>query len=549
MAAGKPTALTPRRAPGVRAQCVALAAVAALVLAASAGAFLILKPEAARVALACAVLVSAGALILLNRALRPLDVLAAMLEHHAGQDRSATGRACERMLRNFTTIAARTEALRQRPRKHALTGLPTREALAAEIIKDAEARQCGGLGLVRFANCDLLLDTDSAERALMKFAQRLADAAGPHRPLGHIDRNCFALWFAEANAESAAAQLEAITYALSREIAIGKERISPDVESALACYPRDAADIAELINAASAALDVGAEGGAKTIARPQPGGTRRGAALTQRLRHAVRRGEFCLHYQPFVDLAVGDVVGAEALLRWPGAPEVSPAEMIAVAEESDLISEIGLWTFNTSCRQMREWRARGLTGVRMAVNVSTQQFRDRALPRVLAQTLAAHGLAPEHFELELTETSAMDDSQRAHASLYELREMGFSLSIDDFGSGYSSLAYLRRLPFQKLKIDREFVSDIDKRADSRAICKALIDLTAGLELAVLAEGVERFEEVEILRALGCPTFQGFYFARPMPSEQFLATVTDSEWRARLCSRVHREQHELRRRLS
>ncbi len=142
----------------------------------------------------------------------------------------------------------------------------------------------------------------------------------------------------------------------------------------------------------------------------------------------------------------------------------------------------------------------------------------------------------------------MEDAERTRDILKELRETGFSLAIDDFGSGYSSLAYLRRLPFQKLKIDREFVAQVDRRADSRTICKALIDLTAGLELSVLAEGVERFEEVETLRAMGCSTFQGYYFSKPLAPEDFLATVTDKDWLTRTSSRVHRERDELRRRL-
>jgi EAL domain-containing protein (putative c-di-GMP-specific phosphodiesterase class I) len=152
------------------------------------------------------------------------------------------------------------------------------------------------------------------------------------------------------------------------------------------------------------------------------------------------------------------------------------------------------------------------------------------------------------IELELTESATMADVGRTHQLFERLREMGFSLAIDDFGSGYSSLTYLRRLPFQKLKIDREFVTHVDQRADSRTICKALIDLTAGLELSVLAEGVERFEEVEILRSLGCQTFQGYYFSRPLDAGDFLVTINDPDWTARISSRVHREREELRRRL-
>jgi EAL domain-containing protein (putative c-di-GMP-specific phosphodiesterase class I) len=183
------------------------------------------------------------------------------------------------------------------------------------------------------------------------------------------------------------------------------------------------------------------------------------------------------------------------------------------------------------------------------VNLSARQLRDNSLVSVLKRAITSHGLKASQLELELTETAAMEDAARTQAMFEQLREAGFSLSIDDFGSGYSSLTYLRRLPFQKLKIDREFVSHIDQRADSRTICKALIELTAGLELGVLAEGVERYEEVETLHALGCATFQGYYFAKPLAASDFIPTITDSTWLARLGSRVCRQQDELRRRLS
>jgi EAL domain-containing protein (putative c-di-GMP-specific phosphodiesterase class I) len=250
---------------------------------------------------------------------------------------------------------------------------------------------------------------------------------------------------------------------------------------------------------------------------------------------------------------MGRVVGAEALLRWRSAMHegATPDQIVKILEDTGLVHEIGLWTLNTACRQLRCWRDSGLVDgkdFKIAVNLSVHQLRDRALPVALERTLAAHDLSPTQVELELTETAAMEDAERTLALFQELREAGFSLAIDDFGSGYSSLAYLRRLPFQKLKIDREFVTHVDQRADSRAICKALIDLTAGLELAVLAEGVERVEEVETLQTLGCSTFQGYYFSRPLPADDFIHAITNNDWLARTSSRVRRQRDELRRRL-
>jgi EAL domain-containing protein (putative c-di-GMP-specific phosphodiesterase class I) len=330
--------------------------------------------------------------------------------------------------------------------------------------------------------------------------------------------------------------------------------VTPDIQLGAAHHPLDADEPGNLLNRAFVSLarpQRTSDGGIAFFARPSQQEARRRFLLEQDLRQAIRRGELALHYQPIVDLAMGRVIGAEALLRWRSNGEeerAAPGQIVKVLEEIGLVHEIGLWTLNTACRQLRAWRELGFTDLKVAVNLSAQQLRDRALPTALKRTLEAHGLSPSQIELELTETAAMEDSNRTLVLFEELREAGFSLAIDDFGSGYSSLAYLRRLPFQKLKIDREFVSHVDERADSRTICKALIELTAGLELAVLAEGVERFEEVETLRMMGCSTFQGYYFSRPLPAEEFAATITNPDWLARTNSRVHREREELRRRL-
>jgi EAL domain-containing protein (putative c-di-GMP-specific phosphodiesterase class I) len=347
--------------------------------------------------------------------------------------------------------------------------------------------------------------------------------------------------------------LEALSYLLSREVPEQKLVITPDIQIGAALFPIDADEPASLLNRAFVSLarpQRTAEGGLAFFAKPSAQQARRRFFLEQDLRHAVRRRELALHYQPFVDIAQGRVVGAEALMRWesPHHVMISPSQIVPVLEETGLVHEFGLWAFNAACRQLRDWCAEG-HDLKIAVNLSVRQLRDPTLPSAFKQIVASHGLSPGQIELELTETAAMEDAASTLALFEQLREMGFSLAIDDFGSGYSSLAYLRRLPFQKLKIDREFVTHLDERADSRSICRALIDLTAGLELSVLAEGVERWEEVEALTALGCSTFQGFYFARPASAREFIAVVSDPNWLARLRSPVLRRQDDLKRRLS
>ncbi len=548
-------------AHGIRGRAVMFA------LAAAAAPFCVLVYVSAQADLSAKILtiialaLAMAAYICLLSSLRPVADLAALLDQHAGDERSKDGRVIDhhqRLIGNVQTLATRLAVQQRRADSHPVTGLPGREHLLSAIADELRGRPDSSalLGLIRIANYDHLLafNPAAAEAMLSALNQRLANAISSDRPLAHVDRDCFGIWFgAVGDPKRSAAELEAIGYVLMQELEIDGFTLTPDIQIGSALYPIDADEAGNLLNRAFVSLARPlrtADGALAFFARPSAEEARQRFSLEQDLRHAIRRNELVLHYQPVIDLAVGRVVGAEALLRWcSGSHEwAKPSQVVSVLEESGLVHEIGLWTLNMACRNLRLWRESGLTDLKVAVNLSVHQLRDRALPTALTRTIAAHGLSPANIELELTETAAMEDVTRTHALFQELREAGFSLALDDFGSGYSSLAYLRRLPFQKLKIDREFVTHIDQRADSRAICKALIDLTAGLELAVLAEGVERAEEVETLRAMGCSTFQGFYFSRALPPEEFVATVTDADWLARLASPVHRDRDELRRRL-
>lgn len=547
-------------AGGVCARAVVLAVLAAL-FPMLALLYLSTSPHGPRALATLAFGVTLLCILALIRTLRPIALLAGMLEHYAKGQSTTDGLSTvddhRRIMANFNAIAFQLETLSGRARKHPVTGLPMRDDLLMSVGRDVEiAGGAAVLGLIRLANYDHILafDAAAAERVLVEAARRFTGAVKPGRSIAQVDRDCFAIWFGGVDPKVAAAELEAIGYVLMREIELSGTEITPDVQLGSALYPLDADEPANLLTRAFVSLarpQRTADGGIAFFAKPSAQEARRRFVLEQELRHAVRRGELTLAYQPFVDLAMGRVVGCEALLRWRegNGKFASPAHIVPVLEETGLVHEIGLWTLNAACRQLRAWRELGLDDIKVAVNISAQQLRDSALPSALKRTVAAHDLNCAQIELELTETAAMEDASRTLAMFEQLREAGFGLSIDDFGSGYSSLSYLRRLPFQKLKIDREFVTQVDKRADSRTICKALIDLTAGLELAVLAEGVERFEEVETLRTLGCFTFQGYYFARPLEADDFVSTVTNTDWLARACSRVRREQEELRRRLS
>jgi diguanylate cyclase (GGDEF)-like protein/PAS domain S-box-containing protein len=239
------------------------------------------------------------------------------------------------------------------------------------------------------------------------------------------------------------------------------------------------------------------------------------------LRRALRKDELHLHYQPKIDLDTGRVSGMEALLRWqrPEQGAVSPGVFIPVAEESDLIIAIGEWVLHAACEQTERWRRGGLEPGRVSINLSGRHFRHPALVPTVKHVLRSTGLPPELLEIELTEGSLMGEEEQTLACLRRLHEMGVFLSVDDFGTGYSSLSYLKRFPLHALKVDRAFVESVADDERDREIARTIIAMAHALELGTVAEGVERSEQLGILRELECDEVQGFLLARPMPPEQ------------------------------
>ncbi|MES2184073.1 MAG: EAL domain-containing protein [Pseudomonadota bacterium] len=244
--------------------------------------------------------------------------------------------------------------------------------------------------------------------------------------------------------------------------------------------------------------------------------------LLNDLRHAVETSELELYYQPKIDGRRGKITGVEALIRWnhPVQGMIGPDTFIPLAERSGLIAGIGNWVINEACRQIVEWRSQGLR-MRVAVNVSVYQLRERGLAERIGATLQVHGIDASQLLCEITESVAMEDLETTQRTFNELRSIGVFLSIDDFGTGYSSLSYLRQLPAKQLKIDKSFVKDLEVSKDARAIVEAVIQLAHALDFEVVAEGVETGAQGEILLQLGCDQLQGFFFARPMPAQDLL----------------------------
>jgi EAL domain-containing protein (putative c-di-GMP-specific phosphodiesterase class I) len=240
------------------------------------------------------------------------------------------------------------------------------------------------------------------------------------------------------------------------------------------------------------------------------------------LRHALERNELFLHYQPIVKADTGDIVGAEALLRWQNLDLgiVWPDQLIPIAEETGLIGPIGAWVLQTACQDARAWHEQGATSLKVTVNISAQQFAEGDLVKDISDALAESGLAPELLELEVKESLVMADDPAAAATLADARDLGIRLSIDDFGTGYSAINHLKRFPFDALKVDRSFIRGLEDNTEDQAVTTAIIAMAHSLEILVIGEGVETAEELKFLLGEGCDQVQGFYFSEPLPHEDF-----------------------------
>jgi EAL domain-containing protein (putative c-di-GMP-specific phosphodiesterase class I) len=246
-------------------------------------------------------------------------------------------------------------------------------------------------------------------------------------------------------------------------------------------------------------------------------------ALEQQLHHAIEREQLELWYQPVYDRARRRIVSVEALLRWrdPVRGLIQPTEFIGLAEETGMIIPIGEWVIRTACRQLRQWHEQGLETLRMAVNISAVQLQQRGLVDIVRGALEEHRIAPHRLELEVTESAAMQNFELTMNVLRELRSLGVGIAVDDFGTGQSSLTYLKHFPIDTVKIDKEFLRDVTTDETAAAIVSYVINLAHTLQLNVVAEGVETEDQYTFLRHYGCDQMQGYLFSKPIPAEAVL----------------------------
>ncbi|MCF5299025.1 putative bifunctional diguanylate cyclase/phosphodiesterase, partial [Pseudomonas syringae] len=318
--------------------------------------------------------------------------------------------------------------------------------------------------------------------------------------------------------------LERIRNAFRAPFRIEGQSLVMTASIGIALYPEDGEDSRELIRHAYTAMNSARKIGPDNYRFYTPQMNADVSArldLEAALREAVRNQAFEIVYQPKLDLNNDRICGLEALLRWPrpGHPGVSPAVFVPVLESLGLIGEVGNWVVDSVCAQIARWQRSGLGSFQVAVNISGQQISSSSLVADIRQALEKHNVAPQWLEVELTESSLMENTAHTIATLGALRANRVSISIDDFGTGYSSLAYLRRFPIDKLKIDIAFIREVTSNLQDAAIARAIIELAHSLDLQVIAEGVETPEQLAFLRENHCDQIQGYLISKPLPLEE------------------------------
>lgn len=419
-----------------------------------------------------------------------------------------------------------------------VTDLPNRrmfqETIQATLYAPERAAPRAAVLVVGVDRFNLVVDSlgHAAGDALLRaVGARLGETLGANRALAagcqlyHFGGDLFCVLIpAFAREEVPVLMAEQLEMALRRPFYVQGRELNVGASIGISVFPLDGQDGATLLRNAEAALQWARKRGdvLQCYTRDMNERAEEWLQLENELRHAEELGEFRLYYHPQIDVASGRVTGMEALLRWahPRRGLLAPGEFLHLAEESGLITRIGEWILRAACAQTRRWCDAGLKELVLAVNLSARQFALEALPRRVADVLRETGLPAGNLEIEITETTAMQEVARTTAILHELKALGVRLSVDDFGTGFSSLSYLKRFPIDKLKIDQSFVRHLPDDEDDAAIVRSVITLGHSLGLRVLAEGVESEAQLAWLRGAGCDAYQGYLAAPPLAPEAF-----------------------------
>lgn len=434
------------------------------------------------------------------------------------------------VVRDVTERKRAEEEIRYRANFDQLTGLPNRELLVERLTqairqarRDSRRLALLFVDLDHFKQVNDTLGHTLGDRLLQQAAERLKNCVRESDTVARQGGDEFVVLLQGIDQPRDAAQVAGKIISQLRDPFLLDDHVAHIGASiGITHFPEDGEDVLSLFRNADLAMYRAKDGGRNSFQFFEPAMTQ--AAMQRRsmesdLRLALDRGEFRLHYQPIYQLAGARLVGVEALLRWPHPRRglVPPVDFIALAEETGLIRELGIWVLKQVCRQLAQWRDQGLDFY-VSVNISSRQIPD-ALPLAwLQDLLAGHGLTPDRLVLEITEGVLLADTTRTQTWLEEARHRGFRISLDDFGTGYSSLAYLKRFPVDQLKIDRTFVGDMHRDPADRSLVEAILAMARSLGLEVIAEGVENAEQLALLRRMGCLLVQGHHFSPAIRAE-------------------------------
>jgi diguanylate cyclase (GGDEF)-like protein len=433
--------------------------------------------------------------------------------------------------------AKRDLELHRRAYYDALTQLPNRVLGLEELERAvAQAKRHRRILAVLFVDLDGFSDVndslghEAGDQLLAEAAARLRAGVRKSDLVMRLGGDEFAVMLPELNdpADAALAARHLIAaLSLPFRLDAGEAFVSASVGIAL--YPGDAAKAEELLREADLAMYSAKQAGRGQLAFFQASMNRevhRRLELDRQLREALEGGQFELHYQPQLDLRTGRICAAEALIRWhhPARGLVRPADFIPFAEAGGLIEPIGQWVLGAACGQLFAWRTQGLPLEYLSVNVSPRQFRNPGLAAAVADALQRHELAPGVLHLEITEGALFGDQPAASANFSALTVLGMQLELDDFGTGYSSLARLQHVPVAAVKLDRSFISTIERNTGAQAVVRAAIEMSHALGKYVVAEGVENAAQLELLSRMGCDIAQGFHLSPPLPADEFAAFV-------------------------
>ncbi|TCS37963.1 PAS domain S-box-containing protein/diguanylate cyclase (GGDEF)-like protein [Paucimonas lemoignei] len=436
------------------------------------------------------------------------------------------------VVRDITETKRHKELLKHQASHDDLTQLANRSLLHDRIrLAMAHADRSGSMSIVAFIDLDnfkLINDTlghDIGDELLILVAERLQSCVREEDTVARHGGDEFVLVLRDQHDEHAiSAWIRRLIERISHPILVADHQLFVTCSIGLSAYPRDGRDVHTLLKHADAAMYQAKAEGRNQFQFFIPSMNERireRFTMEARLRRALERDEFLLHYQPQVDLASGNVTGTEALIRWrdPELGLMSPLRFIPIAEETGLIVPIGQWVLEQACRQNKALHDAGFADLTVSVNLSPRQFSPHALVESVRSALAQSGLRPEFLKLEVTEGMVMNRPEEAEDILRELKEMGVCLAIDDFGIGYSSLSYLKRFPMDQLKIDQSFVRRVTDDPSDAAITQAVIALGHNLNLAVIAEGVSEEGQLAFLRQHDCDEIQGNYFCQAVPFEE------------------------------